>query len=276
LACGITSLPAVESDPSGSGRIIDSLARIDRDDSRRKYNRKTFSQESPLSFHDCPAFRVGRIGRRLWIGWSLAALLCASACGSAISPTGSSESPSKPISRIVVLGDSLAVSPSPEQNFTTELQARIAREGFPWSVTNASVSGDTSADGLRRIDPVVTGDIGVLIVELGANDGLQGMAVATIQQNLEAIIERARARGIRVLLCGMETPPTHGLDYSIAFHRIFPTLAQQHDIGLVPFLLADVVLRPDLNGPDGVHPNAAGAQQIAETVWPYLEPLLRP
>ena len=80
---------------------------------------------------------------------------------------------------------------------------------------------------------------------------------------------------IRVLLCGMETPPTHGLAYSIAFHSIFPGLAQQYRIALVPFLLEGVVLTPDLLGADGVHPNAAGAERIAETVWPYLEPLLR-
>ena len=122
---------------------------------------------------------------------------------------------------------------------------------------------------------VAASDVGVLVAELGANDGLRGIELVTIQSNLAAIVEIAQRHNIRVLLCGMETPPTHGLAYSIAFHSVFPGLAQQYRIALVPFLLEGVVLTPDLLGADGVHPNAAGAERIAETVWPYLEPLLR-
>jgi acyl-CoA thioesterase-1 len=210
-----------------------------------------------------------------WIGPLAAAVVWMAACGSPVSPTRSSGPPTQSLARIVVLGDSLAVSPSTDQNFATELQSRIVREGLSWSVTNASVSGDTTADGLRRAEPLLATDVGVLTIELGANDGLDAIDTPTIERNLSAIIDLAQRRRIRVLLCGMETPPTHGLDYSIAFHRIFPALAQRYAVALVPFLLADVVLRPEMNGPDGVHPNAAGAHQIAETVWPYLEPLLK-
>ena len=126
-----------------------------------------------------------------------------------------------------------------------------------------------------RFDRDVVPGTRVLILEAGANDGLQGVQVATLRRNLTSMIERAQARNIRVLLCGMETPPTYGLDYSVAFHFIFPTLAQQQSVPLVPFLLAGVALAPDLNGSDLVHPNAAGARRIAETVWTYLGPMLQ-
>jgi acyl-CoA thioesterase-1 len=203
-----------------------------------------------------------------------AALLLAAACDSTSSSPGPSPSPIV-VRRVVVLGDSLAVSPSVEQGFPTGLQTRIARQGLPWTVTNAGVSGDTTADGLRRVEPLLASDVGVLVAELGANDGLRGIDISTIRSNLATVVEIAQRRNIRVLLCGMETPPTHGLGYSIAFHSIFPGLAQQYRIDLVPFLLEDVLLTPDLLGGDGVHPNAAGAERIADTVWPYLQPLLR-
>jgi acyl-CoA thioesterase I len=202
------------------------------------------------------------------------ALLLAAACRSTSSSPAPSPSPVE-VRRVVVLGDSLAASPSLEQGFPSGLQTRIARQGLPWTVTNAGVSGDTTADGLRRLEPLLASDVAVLVAELGANDGLRGIEVVTIQSNLAAIVEIAQRHKIRVLLCGMETPPTHGLAYSIAFHSIFPGLAQQYQLALVPFLLEGVVLTPDLLGADGVHPNAAGAERIAETVWPYLEPLLR-
>jgi acyl-CoA thioesterase I len=156
------------------------------------------------------------------------------------------------------------------------LQARVTELGLPWQVINAGVGGDTTSGGLRRVDALLTGEVGVLVVALGANDGLRGVAVSVVEANLSTIIERAQERNIRVLLCGMETPPLHGLRYSLAFHQLFPRVAVKYDVPLVPFLLSGVVLDPDLNGNDGIHPNAAGARQIAETVWPYLEPLVRP
>jgi len=188
-------------------------------------------------------------------------------------------SPSPPASpaavqRVVVLGDSLAVSPSVDQSFPARLQTRIAAAALRWAVTNAGVSGDTTSEGVRRLEPLLTGDVGILVLELGANDGLRGLPPATVDDNLSAIITVAQRRNIRVLLCGMETPPTHGLDYSIAFHFVFPSVAQRFAVPLVPFLLNGVALDPELNGADGVHPNAAGAERIAETVWTYLRPML--
>ena len=196
-------------------------------------------------------------------------------CSSPASPSRSiSESGSTP-QHVVVLGDSLAVSPSTADNFPTVLQQRLAAGGYRLTVVNAGASGAITADGVRRLDSVLTDDSRILVLELGANDGLRGIPTETVEQNLASMIERAQARGIRVLLCGMETPPLHRLPFTVSFHRVFPSLASRYDVTLVPFLLAGVALNSDLNGPDGIHPNAAGARTIAETVWPYLERLIR-
>jgi acyl-CoA thioesterase-1 len=207
-----------------------------------------------------------------------ARIFCALALGALVVACDSSApavpSPVSPVRRVVVLGDSLAVSPSIAESFPAQLQARIDRAGLRWTITNAGVSGDTTADALRRLPPLLTGDVGVLVVALGANDGLDGVDIPVIEQNLSTIVDMARARSVRVLLTGMETPPVRGFGYALAFHNVFPNLAQRYSLPLVPFLLAGVALVPELNGPDGVHPNAAGARRIADTVWPYLEPLL--
>ena len=201
----------------------------------------------------------------------LAAIVAASAaCGSAVEP-----SDSDPIPRAVVLGDSLALSPAPDLNFTTELQARAETAGLRVRISNVSTWGDTTSDGLRRLDAALGANPQILVVALGANDGLQGVPVSAVERNLGEIIVRARGHRARVLLTGMEAPPLGGFDYSLQFHLLFPRLAAQYDIPLVPFLLTGVVLRTDMNGADGVHPNAAGARRIADTVWPYLEPLVR-
>ena len=200
-----------------------------------------------------------------------AALLTVTACGSATAPT--TPDPSVVRRRIVVLGDSLAVSPTRTQNFVSELQAKLNATHPGWSVDNQGVTGDTTADGLRRLNAALTNDTAILVLELGANDGLGGLAISTIEGNLSTIIERAQGRSIRVLLCGMETPPFNGFTYSLEFHKLYPRLADRYRIPLVPFLLEGVVLDPDLNI-DEVHPNAAGARIIANTVWRYLEPMV--
>lgn len=217
--------------------------------------------------------RCRQLTRCLAVGFAVvAAALFAAGCDSSATGPSAVGTTTK---RVVVLGDSLAVYPSTTDSFPARLQERIDRAGLPWKVTNASVTGDTTADALTRLPPLLTSDVGVMVVALGANDGIQGVATATIERNLSTIIETALAHNIRVLLAGMESPPTRGFDYSIAFHNLFPTLAQRYSVPLVPFLLAGVALIPEFNGPDLVHPNAAGAQRIADTVWPYLEPLLR-
>jgi acyl-CoA thioesterase-1 len=217
------------------------------------------------------------LARRVGFCYSLA-IAAVSACGSSAA-IPSAPSAADPVvdatpRRIVVLGDSLAVSPSRTENFPSHLQRKLDEVAPGWTVKNAAVSGDTTAGGVRRLDEALTSDTRILVLELGANDGLRGLEIAAVERNLAAIIESAQARGIRVLLCGMETPPVRGWNYTLEFHRLFPRLAARYDVPLVPFLLAEVALNPDFNGADGIHPNGAGARLIAETVWPYLLPLI--
>jgi acyl-CoA thioesterase-1 len=214
--------------------------------------------------------------------WRLIARACAAcfivaAAGGCSSTSTSPVTPDEPanVRRVVVLGDSLAVSPSLADSFPAVLQSRIDMEQLPWTVTNAGRSGDTTTGGLQRLDPLIQPDVGVLVVALGANDGLRGVPLDTIEKNLATIIETAQRGSVEVLLCGMETPPTRGWAYTIEFHSVFPRLAARYNVALVPFLLEGVALAGDLNLPDGVHPNAAGARRIGETVWRYLGPILR-
>ena len=179
------------------------------------------------------------------------------------------------VKRVVVLGDSLAVSPSRDEGFPSALQKRISEARLDWTIVNAGLRGDTTGGGLRRLDDVLSLRPDVMLIALGANDGLRGVETTTISRNLSEIISRTKGRGVKVLLAGMETPPLRGWSYTVAFHNVFPALAREHDVPLVPFLLAGVALDPDMNGEDMIHPNAAGARRIADTVWPFLEPLLR-
>ena len=173
-----------------------------------------------------------------------------------------------------MLGDSLSVTPTRAESFPAVLQKRIDSVALPWTIVNAGVSGDTTAGGLRRFESAVSAGADVLVLALGANDGLRGVSLASVEQNLATMIQRAQTRGMRVLLCGMEAPPLNGWNYTIGFHEIFPRLAQQYSVPLVPFLLEGVALVREMNGPDGIHPNAAGATRIANTIWPYLERML--
>jgi acyl-CoA thioesterase I len=209
------------------------------------------------------------------LGYFISALASIVACSNASpSAPGASNSSAVPL-RAVVLGDSLAVSPSQAEGFPADLQRRLDAMHPGWVVSNAGVSGDTTSGGLRRFDQAVPEGTRIVVLELGANDGLRGVDISTVERNLSTLIERAQVRGAKVLLCGMETPPLHGWNYTVDFHGLFPRLAQKYGLPLVPFLLQGVVLNPDLNGDDEIHPNAAGAQRIADTVWPYLEPMAR-
>jgi acyl-CoA thioesterase I len=175
-----------------------------------------------------------------------------------------------------VLGDSLTAGLGlpPQEAFPALLQRKIDADGLKFEVINAGVSGDTSAGGLRRLDWALDGDVQVLIVGLGANDGLRGLPVEEMRKNLSAIIERAQARHITVVLCGMEAPPNFGAPYTAAFRAAYKDLASKYDVAFVPFLLDGVAGLADLNQEDGIHPNARGAQRVADTVWSTLRPLL--
>ena len=177
--------------------------------------------------------------------------------------------------RVVVLGDSLSVTPTVQESFPSVLQKRLLDSGSSATVINAGIRGDTTGGGLRRIDAVLSQEPDVLVLALGANDGLRGLETETMARNLDQMIRRAKAQHVQVLLCGIELPPTRGISYARAFQATFPNLARANDIPLVPFLLDGVAFNTSMNGPDQIHPNAAGARKIADTVWPYLEPLVR-
>jgi acyl-CoA thioesterase-1 len=178
--------------------------------------------------------------------------------------------------RIVVLGDSLASGRGigVAHAFPAILQEKIDDSRLDYEIVNAGVSGDTSTGAVRRFERALDGNVRVLIVELGANDGLRGVPVAQVKSNLSRIIETAQARDISVLLCGMEALPMYGWDYTVAFHNAFGELAKQYDVPLVPFILMNVIANRELMQPDRTHPNAAGARAIADNIWPYLKPLL--
>ena len=179
--------------------------------------------------------------------------------------------------RIVALGDSLTagLGLSPEEAYPALLQQRLDREGLRYEVVNAGVSGDTSAGGLRRVDWALEGDVKVLIVALGGNDALRGLPVEQLRDNLREIITRARQRGIKVILAGMEAPPNFGAGYTAAFRQTYQDLAEDHDVVLLPFLLDGVAGLPDMNQTDGIHPTADGAQKVADNVWAALQPLVK-
>jgi acyl-CoA thioesterase-1 len=195
------------------------------------------------------------------------------AAGTPGAPAPTSERP-----RIVVLGDSLTagLGLAPAEAYPALLQRRLADEGFDYEVVNAGVSGDTSAGGLSRLDWSLDGDVRVLVLALGANDGLRGLPTDALERNLAQIIERAQARGVTVVLAGMEAPPNYGREYARAFRAVYPALAKQYGLPLVPFLLDGVGGVPGLNQSDGIHPNGEGARVLADNVWSVLEPLLEP
>ncbi len=194
-------------------------------------------------------------------------------------PAPATEVPAAPTAsepRIVFLGDSLTAGLGlrPEDAIPALIQARLDAEGYTYEVVNAGVSGDTSAGGLRRLDWSLDGDVRVLVVELGANDGLRGLPVSEMQQNLTGILQAARERGLRVLLTGMEAPPNFGPDYTSEYRQVFPGLAKRFDVAFLPFFLEGVAGKPALNQADGIHPNPDGARIVAGHVWSALRPLL--
>jgi acyl-CoA thioesterase-1 len=178
--------------------------------------------------------------------------------------------------RIVFLGDSLTagLGLAPPESVPSLIQERLNREGYDYEVINAGVSGDTSAGGLSRLDWSLEGDVDVLVVELGANDGLRGLPAAQLKGNLDQIIRRAKARGVEVLLTGMEAPPNYGPAYTNEFRQAFRDLAREHDIAFIPFYLDGVAGIGTLNQRDGIHPNAEGSRLIEQSVWRALEPML--
>jgi acyl-CoA thioesterase I len=177
---------------------------------------------------------------------------------------------------VVAFGDSLTAGfgVAVEEAWPALLQARLEREGYPYRVVNAGVSGDTTAGGLRRVDWALKNRPEVAIVALGANDGLRHLELTAMRDNLRGIVGRFQAAGVRVLLAGMRVPPNYGPEYTRGFVEVFGEVARQARVPLMPFLLDGVAADPRLNQADGIHPNAEGHRVLAERVWPFLLPLL--
>jgi acyl-CoA thioesterase I len=179
---------------------------------------------------------------------------------------------------ILVFGDSLSAAYGirPEQGWVALLTQRLQAQGYGYQIVNASVSGETSSGGLQRLPRALQlHQPQVVILELGANDGLRGLPITEMRQNLGQMLQLAQASGARVLLLGIRMPPNYGPRYTEEFAGIFPQLAAQYHVPLVPFLLDKVALDPALKQEDGLHPNAAGEPPLLENVWPYLQPLLK-
>jgi acyl-CoA thioesterase I len=161
--------------------------------------------------------------------------------------------------------------------FPARIQAKIDSAGLPYRVVNAGLSGETSAGGLRRIDWVLQQPVRILVLELGANDGLRGLDPDSMKSNLDQIIGKTRLRypDSEIVIAGMQAPPNLGGRYTHRFHSAFGELADKYDAVFIPFLLAGVAGVPSFNQDDGIHPTVAGQQVIADTVWNYLKPLLK-
>ena len=179
---------------------------------------------------------------------------------------------------ILFFGNSLTAGygVEPEQAFPALVRRKIAALNWPFKVVNAGLSGETSAGGLRRIEWVLKQKVDLLILELGANDGLRGIALETTRKNLQAIIDRARSKypEVEVVVAGMQIPPNLGPEYGEQFRTLYPQLAARNQAALIPFLLEGVGGVPELNLPDGIHPTAAGHKIAADNVWKVLKPLL--
>jgi acyl-CoA thioesterase-1 len=180
--------------------------------------------------------------------------------------------------KIIAFGDSLTAGfgLTERESYPYLLQERLNADGYNYEVVNAGVSGDTSLGGLERVDWVLEQDgVQILILELGANDLLRGVPVSKMKTNLDKIIEKAKARNVAVLLCGMFAPPTMGADYQRDYMNAFPDLATRHKTAFLPFLLDNIALKKELNQADGIHPNAEGTKIMTENVYKELKPMLK-
>ena len=181
---------------------------------------------------------------------------------------------------ILFFGDSLSAGYGLEDPsiaaFPARIQKKITDAGLPWRVVNAGLSGETSAAGLRRVDWVLRQRVDIFVLELGGNDGLRGLPPEATRANLQAIIDRVRAKypAATIILAGIAAPPNMGADFARTFAAIFPELAQKNQLPLILFLLEGVAGRPGLNQVDGIHPNERGHAMVAEIVWGALKPLL--
>lgn len=207
----------------------------------------------------------------VWLFWGISWAAERPGNGEPISPPGRGE----PI--LVAFGDSLTagLGVSASEAYPAVLEQIIKEAGYPFRVINAGVSGETTAGGLQRVNWILKSRPDIVILELGANDGLRGLDVRQTEKNLSMIIEQLQSRNVRVVLAGMKLPPNYGKEYTEAFEKIYPTLAGRHRLTLIPFFLEGVAAQSALNQPDGIHPTAEGYRTIVGRIWPLIEPLLK-
>ena len=218
----------------------------------------------------------------LWVGCCLAWIVLG---GLSAEPPVTPSPPASPLSPatervLVVLGDSLSAGfgVDPAEAWPARIQEWIRGARLPWKLVNAGVSGDTTAGGLRRLDWVLRRPVDALLIELGGNDGLRGLPLEVTRTNLQAVIERTRAKypEARIVIAGMKMPDNLGEAYTRQFEGLFRDLAEKHRLVLIPFLLDGVGGRSELNLPDQIHPNAEGHRRVATNVWNVLQPVLQP
>lgn len=190
-------------------------------------------------------------------------------------PPAAQPSPADHRPVIVAFGDSLTAGYGAALSYTDFLQKELDARGRRYRVVNQGISGDTTSGGVARIESAVRLQPQVVILELGANDGLRGLPVETTRANLAEMIDASQSAGAKVLLCGMTLPRNYGPDYIRSFEKIFRNLAREKKVALVPFFLEGVATRSDLMQPDGLHPTMEGNARIALHVLKYLEPLLK-
>lgn len=179
--------------------------------------------------------------------------------------------------KIIAFGDSLTAGfgLAEKESYPYLLQEKLKADGYDFEVVNAGVSGDTSLGGLERSDWVLDQENAkILVLELGANDMIRGVPVQKMKANLDKIIRKAKAKNLKILLCGMLAPPTMGAAYQREFTMAFPDLASEHKVEFLPFLLENIALKKELNQADGIHPNAEGARIMADNIYKALKPLL--
>jgi acyl-CoA thioesterase-1 len=207
-----------------------------------------------------PRFRTRRVATTI-------AVVCV-----AIAGVGASHASAADPQLVVCLGDSLTegFQVSPDQSYPALLEARLRELGHNVRVVNAGISGSTSASGVSRLGWQLRSKPDIVILGLGGNDGLRGLALDSVRENLSRTIALALAKGVAVILAGMKIPPNYGLDYTREFEQIYPALAKRHRVPLVPFLLEGVAAKPELNIGDGIHPNSEGYRLVVDNVLPFV------
>ena len=191
-------------------------------------------------------------------------------------PGRSGAEPQAERQKIVAFGDSLTAGfgVSPDESYPAQLQRALDQAGYRYQVVNAGVSGDTTAGGVRRIDWVLKSRPRIVIVELGANDGLRGLDLDATRANLEQILRKLHDAGVTVVLAGMQLPPNYGADYTGRFSALYGDLAKRYGATYLPFFLEGVAARSSLNQSDGIHPTGEGYSLVVDHLMPVLKPLL--